>query len=101
MYNARAEAVAEKQRGVLPTELIMTVIEWYGSLEQQNIAAVDYFYLDTEPQGIKVYTSQPWNLYFNPKLDTFSQIYNLKTLLKDNKPSSYVDLRYGERVYWK
>ncbi|MBU0545664.1 hypothetical protein KKA13_00205, partial [Patescibacteria group bacterium] len=60
-------------------------------------------YMTTEHplSGITVYTSAPWVIYVQPLDDFERQMANLKAVLKTNVPSEYVDLRFGDRVYWK
>lgn len=54
---------------------------------------------------VRVETELGWEVYFNTKDDTSTQINNLVVLLneklKDRSKLNYIDLRFGNRVYYK
>ena len=101
VFDLREPRLNDKQTDVLPAGLINSAIDWYGALEKRGIAGVKYFTLDQPSAGLTVYTNLPWRLYVNPSGDLENQIANLKIILRDNNPREYIDLRYGERVFWK
>ena len=57
--------------------------------------------IDNIGSGVTVITSNTWDVKINPENDIQSQLAKLKIILKENKIQLYVDLRYGERVFWK
>lgn len=101
VFDLREPQLNDKQTEVLPASLINSAIDWYGALEKRGIAGVKYFTLDQPSAGLTIYTNLPWKLYINPSGDLENQIANLKIILRDNNPREYVDMRYGERVFWK
>jgi len=85
----------------LSTNLINSVIEFYTQIKKQNLI-IKYFYLDSPLGGVRAYINGPWDVYFTPDPNTITtQLNNLKTFIQNNKPIEYIDLRYGERIYWK
>lgn len=54
---------------------------------------------------IEVITESGWKIFFNPGTDLVQQYENLYSLMqktfKEIKPSEYIDLRYGNKVYYK
>lgn len=86
---------------LLSSDLISGVINFYTQISAQGIAQVKYLVLDNPMAGIIAKTNKRWDVYFEPTENISSQLKNLKIILKEANPSSYIDLRYGERVYWK
>ena len=101
VYDRRNLAVNLKQENILPAEHIAAIIAWYKALAEQGIANPKFFVLDNLNSGIAVDTTDPWNILFQPKNDTATQINNLKNILPTIKPQQYIDLRFGEKIYWK
>lgn len=89
-----------KQNNILSPAIIAAAINWKAALEKQGIGGVKYFELDNPAAGFKIYTDRGWYLLANPS-DVESQLNNLKIILREEKPNEYIDLRYGERVFWK
>jgi hypothetical protein len=58
-------------------------------------------------ETLEIGTSEGWKIYFEPKGDIESQIMNLDLLLKekisskDRKNLDYIDLRYGNKIFYK
>ncbi len=101
IYDRRGFAVDVKQENVLPPEHISAILAWYKTLTEQGIAAPKFFALDNLNSGIAIDTTDPWNILFQPKNNNNAQINTLKEILHTIKPQQYVDLRFGEKVYWK
>ena len=87
--------------GLIKSEYIDSMIDFYSELTQQGIADIKYLEMEHPMAGIKAYTNKGWSILFQPQNNISKQIENLKTIIKENKPSSYIDLRYEDRVYWK
>ena len=62
---------------------------------------VKYYTIENIGSGVDVITSNTWDIKINPENDIQTQLDNLKIILKDNKVQLYIDLRYGDRVFWK
>ncbi len=92
---------AEKQTGVLKPEMIKGIIDIYNNISRGGVALVNYFTIDNPGTGVTVYTNQPWKVFIQPLEDIEAQLNNLKIVLNSNYSSEYVDVRFGERVYWK
>lgn len=102
VYDRRGFDVEVKQENVLPSEHIVAIITWYKAFnEQEGIGSPKFFVLDNLNSGIDIDTSNAWNILFQPKNDITIQINNLKNIIPTIKPQEYVDLRFGEKVYWK
>ncbi|MFA6423943.1 MAG: FtsQ-type POTRA domain-containing protein [Candidatus Magasanikbacteria bacterium] len=89
------------EKNLISTRIITTANEWSKRLREQGIGEVQYFKTGDTDFNLKVYLKQPWHILINTELDSQIQMQNLKTILSNNKPTEYIDLRFGERVYWK
>jgi hypothetical protein len=98
IYDKRALEVRGR---IITPDLIKSVIKWKELLEKQKLGPVKYFTFENPDSGLELFINQPWKIMFSPNHDLFNQLSNLKLVLKDNKPSEYIDLRYEGRVFWK
>ena len=101
IYDRRGFDVEIKQENILPSEHIAAVITWYKALTEQGIADPKFFTLDNLNSGIVIDTADSWDILFQPKNNNDVQLNTLKEILPTIKPQQYIDLRYGEKVYWK
>jgi len=101
VYDRRSFDIEIKQENILPSEHIAAIITWYKTLTEQGIAEPKFFALDNLNSGIVIDTADSWDILFQPKNNSDVQISTLKEILPTIKPQQYVDLRYGEKVYWK
>ena len=101
VYDRRGFDVEIKQENILPAEHIAAIITWYKALTEQGIAHPKFFILDNLNSGIDIDTTDPWNILFQPRNNNDAQINTLKEILHTIKPQHYIDLRFGEKVYWK
>src|SRR5207237_321260 len=89
-------------RVLVPPEVLAWTIEAYHGVQRSKIALVNYFVMGESPEaGLQVHTSNPWKIYLQPLGDLHTQLENVKLLLKKNHPTEYVDVRFGDRLYWK
>ena len=93
--------VVNKEKGFLSSKIIQTANEWNNRLKEQGISEVKYFKTGDTDFNLKIFLNQPWYLLINTELDSQIQLKNLKIIQSNNKPTEYIDLRFGERVYWK
>jgi hypothetical protein len=77
------------------------VIIWYNSLNEQGSITPEFFVLDNLNSGIVIKTDRNWDIIFQPKNSIQDQIRIFREILPTIKPAHYVDLRFGEKVYWK
>lgn len=101
VYDMRSSS-HELNTNFLPEDIIAGAINFKTMAEKQGIAKIKYYRLESIQSGLEVKTDHNWDLFVSPQNDIQAQISNLKSLLRSNaKPTSYIDLRYGERVFWK
>lgn len=87
---------------LLEKNLIESSNIWAKNLKQQGLGEVGYFQVGDTNFNLKIFfKNKPWYVLINTDLDWQIQIRNLKTILSNNIPLEYIDLRFGERVYWK
>lgn len=90
-----------KNEGILSAKLIIAAQMWQKYLKEQGVREVKFFSTDETDFNLKITTDKPWHILINTENDASAQMRNLKTILISNNPTNYVDLRFGERVYWK
>lgn len=86
---------------IISSELINSAEIWQKYLKEQGIGEVKFFTTDETDFNLKITLDKPWYILINGKSEAESQIRNLKMILSENKPTDYIDLRFGDRVYWK
>ncbi len=91
----------DKYKELLSSKVIKSAVEWSKFLKEQNVAEVQYFKIGDTDFNLKLFVKQPWYILINTDSDWQVQLRNLKIILAANHPSEYIDLRFGERVYWK
>ena len=101
IFDTRYLSITEKEKNVLLPKIIASTIAWRDLLEKEGIAGVKYFITENPLAGLGAVTNKGLTVYYQPDADLNLQLQNLKTILKSEQPQQYVDLRFGERVYWK
>lgn len=101
VYDRRNLEITEKQTGLLSPEYITTITTWHKELSEQGSAKPKFFVFDNLNSGMIIDTTQSWDIIFQPKNSTEEQINILRGILSTIKPKAYIDLRFGEKVYWK
>lgn len=87
---------------VINPSVLETLKRLQWGIEDALIARVRFILIhDDGREGVRFYTDKPWYIIFNPNQDAAAQILNLQTLLRDKQPTQYVDVRFGDHVYWK
>lgn len=100
-YDLRHPTTTEQKTNVLPEPLIQNIISIYNLIEKGKIARIKHVSFAEPAAGLTVFTNQPWQIRLHPYNDLQEQINNVKIILKDNKPSEYMDVRFRDRVFWK
>ncbi len=101
IYDRRNLEIELKKSGILPTEFITSAITWQRELAEQGRTAPKFFVLDDVNAGMVIDTKESWSIIFQPKNNLDAQIDTFKQILPTIKPKEYIDLRFGEKVYWK
>ena len=101
VYDRRGVDVSEKQTGILPADYIAAILAWNTHLVEQGKIRPKFFLLDNLNSGMIINTNQPWYIIFQPKNNIENQIMIFDELLPTIKPKAYIDLRFGEKIYWK
>ncbi len=92
---------AALSRVVLKPEVAAGLSSFFSAIQASKLATPHYIVMDNPLAGATLYTNQSWHILFQPLFDASDQLAKLKTIIKANHPSSYVDLRFGTRIYWK
>lgn len=101
LYDMRNLSTDEGDENILRDDYITALIRWSEELDKQGISSVRYMTTEHPLSGVAIYTNEPWIVYVQPENYFDQQMTNLKAILRDNLPNEYIDLRYGNRVYWK
>lgn len=101
IYDTRNITITARQGNILNPTVIQGIIDFFNGLQQGRIASVKYMVISDPAAGVTIVTDQPWKIMFQPTSLIKPQLENLKIVLRDNRPSQYVDVRFGERIYWK
>lgn len=87
---------------VLKPEIIQTILKVSGQLTERGIGEIKYFVINNPSSGLIVKLDRsPFEIYLSVYGDLESQMNNIKIILQAHQPKEYLDVRYGERVYWK
>ncbi len=86
---------------IIPPELVLYVVELEQKFKQLKYGEIKYFVLEYIDGGLKVVTTNRWDLLVDFKVSMEQQLKNLKVILNNEKPLEYIDLRAGDRIYWK
>ncbi len=102
VFDKRKLVINEKQTGILKPDFISALITLSDQIKKQKIVSmVYYFTMDNPESGVGVISNQPWRIDIRPLGDLNTQLENFRYILKSNHPTEYVDVRFGDRVYWK
>lgn len=86
----------------LEKEFVELINKWHEAiLEQQGIGRVRYYELLDQNLTLKIYWDQNWYALTNIHGDIAEQIKNIKIILANNFPQEYINVRFGEKVFWK
>lgn len=86
---------------ILSAKMIEFAQIWQKYLKEQTIGEVKFFTTDETDFNLKIILDKPWYILVNTQNDSTDQMRNLKMIFSNNKVSSYIDLRFKERIYWK
>ena len=101
LYDLRIDLNHSENQIVLPAVLVKSVIDVVKEVEKQGMGGIKYCTVENPLGGVRVLTENGLDFYYDPNADIVAQINNLKNIIKTNHPKEYVDLLYGNRVYWR
>ncbi len=96
----------KNQRNVLSADFLKIVITWQEALSKEGIGTPEYFIGGADQQSsLEAYfKDKRWYLKISPE-NIEQQILKIKTILIGNeggaRANEYIDVRFGDRVYWK
>lgn len=88
-------------------ELAFFIITVFNEIEQKTGVAVNSFSPVAEsPSSLSLKTEEGWNVIFNIRINASEQIDKLAAVLKEQKLEerkklNYIDLRFGDRIFYK
>ena len=82
-------------------EFIKGLIEITNATKNDPSLRVNFFTTQDPVAGVFAIISKPWKIRYLPTGDVGGQLNSLKIILQNNKPAEYVDVRFGQRIYWK
>lgn len=100
LFSNQTKEVTEGDK-IFNSETIRGFIDFYNGLEKGRVVKFRYAEIGQAEAGITIYLEKPWKVRFQPTNDIQNQLNNLQIILKNNQPTEYIDLRFGERIYWK
>ncbi|MDO8499510.1 MAG: FtsQ-type POTRA domain-containing protein [bacterium] len=100
VYDTRNLSVTSSSTEIFPEYFIAFSAQLPEELEKKGIVT-KYMSTIHPLAGLEIYSDQPWVAKFQPEQDLSVQLKNLYTVLGKNKIKEYIDLRFGNRVYWK
>lgn len=101
IYDLQHKVGSVQNGKVLDHTTVNGLINLYNALRKGNVVKVSYFTVGDLGGGLTAYTNKPWKIMFAPDTDIDTQINNLQIILKNSQPKEYIDLRFGDRIYWK
>lgn len=94
------KTIVEEGNGRLDSEVIEAAILWEEKMREFELLRIKYFVFENKNTGLLVVSNMAWDLHI-PLNRVEGAFENLELTLKENNPVEYIDLRYGDRVYWK
>ncbi|MFH1188115.1 MAG: hypothetical protein V1688_04655 [bacterium] len=105
IYNESGSVV--KSREFAASKDVLNIINDLNlKIAQKAGAGMLLYKINTDNfKKIEVITEHGWKIFFNPDTDLDQQCENLYSLMqktfKEAEPKEYIDLRYGNKVYYK
>lgn len=94
-----------EKTNVIDGRHIKEALEITGEIKKSTkLEIISFRYKDSTVQEFYAKTSKGWEIFFDLKANIKKQLEDLYLLLKemkDDEPISYIDLRFGDHVYYK
>lgn len=103
----RAEELDETSKTQLLDPDVVQFIRSVNTLikDEAGIVALEFEISEDSPSTLKVKTEKNWQAYFNIRTDAQEQVNKLRVALmgieEGSAPFSYIDLRFGDKVFIK
>lgn len=101
IFNKGLKKNSDKDHHLIETHTMQGLMAFYNALRSAKTIQANYFIIDRSETGITVVTDKPFSIKFQPTDNIDQQISKLQIFLKNNRPTDYIDLRFGDRIYWK
>ncbi|MEK7070259.1 MAG: hypothetical protein AAB966_00460, partial [Patescibacteria group bacterium] len=99
IHDQRSIKTNEKDH-LLDSKTMQEIIALYNALQHIKALKASYFLIDGGT-GITAITNRPFKVIFQLNGNAEDEISKLQIFLNNNNPSEYIDLRFGDRIYWK
>ncbi|OGH95226.1 MAG: hypothetical protein A2538_01325 [Candidatus Magasanikbacteria bacterium RIFOXYD2_FULL_41_14] len=87
---------------ILKPEIILLILNISKEFEQRGIGEIQYFTVGNPSAGLTAKINKtPFEIFLSIYGDLENQINNIRIILQSHQPTEYIDVRYGERVFWK
>lgn len=101
LYHPHTGQGASTTPDVINRELIQSILQWDETLAKEKLARLQYATLLEAGEGGLQLHLPGWDMLVSMKIVPEIQLPHLKLLLRNERPTRHVDLRYEGRVYWK
>lgn len=97
-------AIGEK---AIEKQELNNILEIYKGLKEDIKIEIKEFFVAEQKDKLTAETFENWEIYFNSQENILSQLFNLKLVLNEKIPSErrkdlkYIDLRFGNRIFYK
>ena len=84
--------------------LVTGLVTWYDRITTRSSIPWDYIVIQDDKEGAIIRTKEGWGIYVLLDRQVEEQFVHLQALLKEKiqRPHlQYIDLRYGDRLYWQ
>lgn len=102
IYDARTDKKIDNTK-VLPEEITQGTMEWYSRIGQTDIP-FHYIEIQTQLGEGRLYTKEGWyaDIFLDKDIDgQFNTLLFLLDEKIDRTQLNYIDLRFGDRVFWQ
>ncbi|MEK7203153.1 MAG: FtsQ-type POTRA domain-containing protein [Patescibacteria group bacterium] len=104
IYDVEGREV-EVGKKIASPRLVSFIIDLVGKLPKALSYEISYYNYNAQSREIAAVTAEGWQIKFSFDSDLETQIDNLSLLLKEKikntKQLDYIDLRFGERIFYK
>lgn len=103
VYDKRNREININESALEPST-VASIIEWFNFLQRKAQVPFAYMIIENEFRDATIRTGEGWLLRVKLKDDLQNQFSSLDYILRekvDRSQLQYIDLRYGNKVYWQ